>query len=96
MGRNKAAVALGIISFLFLLVPDAAAQGGQFSSQFVGVATTAVWVGVVTYIIVKIAAAVGGIGVGDEEEIEGLDSTTHGERGYDLQALVAFAKGMLS
>ena len=28
MGRKKAAIAHGIVSFLFLLVPDAAAQGG--------------------------------------------------------------------
>ena len=68
-GRNKAAVSLGIVSFLFLLVPDAA---------------TAVWAGVMTYIIVKIVAAVCGIRVGDEEEMEGLDITTHGERGYNL------------
>ena len=59
-------------------------MGGQFSSQFVGVVATAVWAGVMTYIIVKIVAAVCGIRVGEEEEIEGLDITTHGERGYSL------------
>jgi len=59
-------------------------MGGQFSSQFVGVVATVVWAGVMTYIIVKIVAAVCGIRVGDEEEIEGLDITTHGERGYNL------------
>ena len=37
-----------------------------------------------TYIIVKIVAAVCGIRVGEEDEIEGLDIPTHGERGYNL------------
>ncbi|MCH9051998.1 MAG: ammonium transporter, partial [Proteobacteria bacterium] len=39
---------------------------------------------VLTYIIVKVTSALVGLRVGEDEEIEGLDIITHGERGYDL------------
>jgi Amt family ammonium transporter len=50
----------------------------------IGVVATAVWAGVLTYIIVKIVDAVCGMRVDPEQEIEGLDITSHGERGYNL------------
>lgn len=37
-----------------------------------------------TYIIVKVTSALVGLRVEEDEEIEGLDIITHGERGYDL------------
>ncbi len=56
----------------------------QLYIQFVGVAATLVWSVVLTYIIVKVTSALVGLRVGEDEEIEGLDIITHGERGYDL------------
>ena len=52
--------------------------------QLVGVVATAVWAGVLSYVIIKIVWAIGGLRVSEEEETEGLDITTHGERGYEL------------
>jgi Amt family ammonium transporter len=52
--------------------------------QLVGVAATAVWAGVLSYVIIKIVSAIAGLRVSEEEETEGLDITTHGERGYEI------------
>ncbi|MEM9439738.1 MAG: hypothetical protein AAGA73_04775 [Pseudomonadota bacterium] len=37
-----------------------------------------------SFIIIKIVGAIAGLRVSDEVEIEGLDITVHGERGYEL------------
>jgi len=50
----------------------------------VGVVATLVWSAVVSYIIIKVVAAVVGLSVGEDEELEGLDITVHGEKGYEL------------
>jgi Amt family ammonium transporter len=39
---------------------------------------------VFTWIIAKIISATVGLRVSEEEEIDGLDISAHGERGYDL------------
>ena len=38
----------------------------------------------VTYIIVKVVDAIVGLRVSSEEETQGLDVKSHGERGYDI------------
>jgi Amt family ammonium transporter len=58
--------------------------GGQFAAQFVGVAAAAIWSIVCTVAIVKILGATVGTRVSVEEQREGLDLSTHGERAYDL------------
>ncbi|HEX9808144.1 MAG TPA: ammonium transporter [Alphaproteobacteria bacterium] len=55
---------------------------GQLGVQAVGVAATLAWTAVVTFIVVKVVNALVGLRVEEEEEIEGLDIRTHGERGY--------------
>jgi Amt family ammonium transporter len=52
--------------------------------QGTGVIAAVVWAGVVSFIIIKIVQALCGLRVSVEEEVEGLDITTHGERGYEL------------
>ncbi len=52
--------------------------------QFVGAAATVVWAGALSWVIIKVVASVVGLRVSDEDEIEGLDITTHGERGYEI------------
>ncbi|MEQ8195774.1 MAG: ammonium transporter [Rhodospirillales bacterium] len=52
--------------------------------QGTGVIASVVWAGVVSFIIIKVVQAVCGLRVSVEEEVEGLDITTHGERGYEL------------
>jgi ammonia channel protein AmtB len=43
-----------------------------------------VWSLVATFIIVKIAAGITGLRVSDDDETVGLDTTAHGETGYNL------------
>jgi Amt family ammonium transporter len=54
----------------------------QVGVQALGVAATAVWCGVVTYVVLKILDATLGLRVTEEHESEGLDLAQHGERGY--------------
>jgi Amt family ammonium transporter len=58
--------------------------GSQLYVQVIGVIATLVWSAVVSYIIIKVVAAVVGLSVGENEEVEGLDITVHGEKGYEL------------
>jgi Amt family ammonium transporter len=64
--------------------PDKVTMGEQFVTQLIGVAATAVWSGVLTWIILKIVDAIAGMRVASEEETEGLDTALHGEKGYTL------------
>ncbi len=54
----------------------------QFVSQAWGVGMTLVWSGVVAAIAYKITDLVIGLRVPEDQEREGLDSTTHGEKAY--------------
>ncbi len=65
-------------------VPEGNSVLTQFGVQLAGVVVTAVFSAAATYLIVKGTAAVAGLRVGREEEIEGLDYATHGETGYNL------------
>ncbi len=83
--------ALGTLLLVFLIsLPGgtALAEGqtiiGQFGVQAIGVAVTAIWSGVATFIIVKICQASVGLRIDEQSEIEGLDYTSHGETGYNL------------
>jgi Amt family ammonium transporter len=52
--------------------------------QVVAVVSVAAWSALASFIIIKLAGAVFGLRVSDEDEIEGLDITAHGERSYDF------------
>lgn len=56
--------------------------GAQFGVQLVGVGSVLVWSVIATIIIVWITKALVGLRVTDDEELEGLDFSTHGESGY--------------
>ncbi|HJN44220.1 MAG: ammonia channel protein [Acidobacteria bacterium] len=58
--------------------------GSQLGLQAVGVGTTLVYSGVVTFILVKVVDGLIGIRVTDEEESTGLDLALHDERGFSL------------
>src|ERR671918_3015340 len=62
--------------------PEKVTMGEQFTTQLIGVVATAVWSGVLTWVILKIVEAVAGMRVAAEEESEGLDTALHGEKGY--------------
>lgn len=67
-----------------LVTPDAYSISSQFIIQAKGVGLTIVWSGVVSLIAYKIVDLVIGLRVSDEDEREGLDTTSHGERAYNL------------
>ncbi len=63
---------------------EGATVASQFGVQLIGVIVTLVWSAVATFVIVKIAHATCGLRVSEDATIEGLDYTTHGERGYSI------------
>ena len=56
--------------------------GSQLFVQAKSILITVVWTAVASFIILKIAAFSGGLRVNDDSELEGLDLSQHGERGY--------------
>jgi ammonium transporter, Amt family len=64
--------------------PDKVTMGEQFVTQLIGVAVTAVWSGVLTWVLLKLVDAIVGMRVASEEETEGLDTVEHNEKGYNL------------
>ena len=58
--------------------------GKQFEVQVIGIVATVVWSVVLTYIILRLVAGISGLRVSTDRENEGLDITSHGERGYNL------------
>mgnify|MGYP003897998917 CR=1 FL=1 len=56
----------------------------QLTSQFWAVGTAIVWCAVVSFVAFKIVDLVVGLRVTEEEEREGLDTTTHGESAYHM------------
>jgi Amt family ammonium transporter len=55
----------------------------QVQIQAIGVVTTLVWSGVVSFIAFKLVDIVIGLRVPEDEEREGLDITSHGESAYE-------------
>jgi Amt family ammonium transporter len=59
---------------------DGMTIGKQFGVQIVGLVVVAVWSLVISLILVKVIQKTTGLRVSEEDEIEGLDITSHGER----------------
>ena len=64
--------------------PEKMTMAGQVLVQLTGVLATAVWSGVLTWILLKLTGALVGMRVDPEDETEGLDTVLHNEKGYDL------------
>ncbi|NBW04768.1 MAG: ammonium transporter [Alphaproteobacteria bacterium] len=73
---------LALPAFGGLGLADGTSAGGQFMVQLAAVAITVVWTMIASYVILKIAATLVGLRVDQQDEIEGLDLSQHGERGY--------------
>ncbi|MBE0532421.1 MAG: ammonium transporter [Rhodospirillales bacterium] len=65
-------------------LPEGMTVGQSVWTQVVGIAATAAWAVAVSFVILKAVDATVGLRVSDEEEFEGLDISTHGERGYEI------------
>ena len=57
---------------------------GQVITQIEGVIATIIYSGILTAVIVIVAKALTGLRTPEGEEVEGLDSTQHGESAYNL------------
>jgi Amt family ammonium transporter len=64
--------------------PDKVTMGDQIVTQLAGIGATAVWSGVLTWVLLKLVDAVAGMRVGADSETEGLDTVLHNEKGYNL------------
>jgi Amt family ammonium transporter len=63
---------------------DGYAMGSQVVTQATGVLITIVWSGVVSFVAFKLIDMTMGLRVSEEQEREGLDTASHGERAYNL------------
>jgi Amt family ammonium transporter len=83
----------GILGTLLTAIFVAAAWGGagyaegmtlasQLGVQVVGIVAAVAWCALATWVILKVVDAVVGLRVSGEQETEGLDLASHGERGY--------------
>jgi Amt family ammonium transporter len=73
----------GIIDYVNNTIVDTSI-GSQLWIQFQAVATSVIWSAVVAFICYKIVDLTIGLRVPEEEEREGLDTTSHGERAYNI------------
>lgn len=84
--------ATGIVMVSFLAdtafggagLPEGGSIGQQFGIQLTGLGATLLWSVVASFVIVKLVQATVGLRVSEDEELEGLDITSHGETGYTL------------
>ena len=65
-------------------VSEGATALSQLGVQALAAIVTLVWSALASWAIVKLCEATVGLRVGKDDEIEGLDYTTHGETGYNL------------
>ena len=83
----------GVVGTLLTAVFGATALGGagysvpqgmlaQLGVQALGIAATALWCALVTWVVLRLLDATLGLRVNDEQETEGLDLASHGERSY--------------
>lgn len=61
---------------------DGYEMGAQVMTQSIGVLVAIAWSGTVSFVLFKLIDLVIGLRVKEEEEREGLDTVTHGERAY--------------
>lgn len=74
-----AATALGGVGYA-----EGVTMGQQVTTQVTGILATAVWSGVISFVLLKLIDAMIGLRVTAEQENEGLDTVLHNETGYNL------------
>ena len=73
---------LALPAFGGLGLADGVTAESQFMVQLSSVAITVLWTGIASYVILTVIGAMIGLRVDQQDEIEGLDLSQHGERGY--------------
>ena len=73
---------LATSTFSGLGLPEGQTLISQFIVQFKAVVLTVIWTSVFTYLILKATSLIVPLRVEEQEEIEGLDLRSHGEKGY--------------
>ena len=73
---------LATSTFSGLGLPEGQTAISQFIVQFKAVVLTVIWTSVFTYLILKATSLIVPLRVEEQEEIEGLDLRSHGEKGY--------------
>ena len=63
---------------------EGVSMASQVIAQIISIAVTLVWSGLLSFIILKLIDKTIGLRVSEEAEIEGLDISSHDERGYNL------------
>jgi Amt family ammonium transporter len=76
--------ALGALLVGLFAIRPVLGGGRQFIKQLIGVSVAAVFAFVLSYIIAKVIHSTLGLRVSENDELEGLDITVHGESGYNL------------
>jgi Amt family ammonium transporter len=73
---------LALPAFGGLGLADGVSATSQFGVQLLSVAITIGWTVLASYVILRVISLVIGLRVNQQDEIEGLDLSQHGERGY--------------
>ncbi|MEL0290612.1 MAG: ammonium transporter [Alphaproteobacteria bacterium] len=73
---------LALPAFGGLGLADGISATSQFGVQLLSVAITIGWTFIASYVILRVISVVIGLRVDQQDEIEGLDLSQHGERGY--------------
>jgi Amt family ammonium transporter len=73
---------LALPAFGGLGLADGISATSQFGVQLLSVAITIGWTVIASYVILRLISVVIGLRVDQQDEIEGLDLSQHGERGY--------------
>jgi Amt family ammonium transporter len=66
----------------------------QLVVQVLVALSAVVWSGVATFVVASIVKAILGLRVSEEDEVEGLDFTEHGEVAYDLAGMSGAVRGV--
>ena len=75
---------LALSAFGGVGLTDGQSAGGQLGVQVIGVVAVLAWSLVATFVIVKVTQALVGLRISEDDEVQGLDLTAHGEAGYNL------------
>ena len=73
---------LATSTFSGLGLPEGQTSMSQFVVQIKAVILTVIWTSIFTYLILKVTSLIVPLRVDEQEEIEGLDLRSHGEKGY--------------